>query len=154
MLGILAAVGSVAQFPPLLLLCIVAGGGLAVAIYNRRAHPGHLRAGMGFRIGLVAGGIGFLFNLVLNSISLATPSGRQILRDYVHKSFENALANNPDPTQADQIRKLGEVVNTPGGLATLFIVAMLLGGILLILLSGLGGAIGAYLFGRHDAETH
>jgi hypothetical protein len=153
-LGILAAVGSVAQFPPLLLLCIVAGGGLAVAIYNRRAHPGHLRPGMGFRIGLLAGAIGFIFNLILNLISLATATGRQVLRDYVHKSFENALANNSDPTQAEQIRKLADVINTPGGLVTLFLVAMLIGGVLLILLSGLGGSIGAYLFGRHDSETH
>ena len=153
-LGVLAAVGSVAQFPPLLLLCIVAGGGLAVAIYNRRAHPGQLRPGMGFRIGLVAGAMGFLFNLILNAISLLTPTGRQLLREYVHKSMENALAANPDPAQAEQIRKFSDVLNTPGGLATLFVVAMIIGGILLMLLSGLGGSIGAYLFGRHDTESH
>ena len=109
---------------------------------------------MGFRIGLVAGAMGLLFNLILNMISLLTPTGRQLLRDYVHKSMENALAANSDPSQAEQIRKLSETLNTPGGLATLFIVAMILGGILLMLLSGLGGAIGAHLFGRHDSETH
>jgi len=153
-LGILAAVGSVAQFPPLLLLCIVAGGGIAVAIYHRRAHPGHLRPRTGFRIGAIAGTMGFIFNLILNVISLATPAGRSLLRDYVHKSMENALAGNPDPAQAEQIRKISEHLNTTGGLATLFIVAMIVYGLLLILLSGFGGSIGAYLFGKHDTESH
>jgi hypothetical protein len=153
-LGILAAIGSVAQFPPLLLLCIVAGGGIAVAIYHRRAHPGHLRPRTGFRIGAIAGTMGFIFNLILNVISLATPAGRSLLREYVHKSMENALASNPDPAQAEQIRKISEHLNTTTGLVTLFIVAMIVYGLLLILLSGFGGSIGAYLFGKHDAESH
>ena len=153
-LGILAAIGSVAEFPPLLLLCIVAGGGLAVAIYHRRAHPGSLRPGTGFRIGALAGAMGFVFNLILNLISLSTQAGRAMLREYVHKSIENALSSNPDPAQAEQIRKISDQLNTPGGMATLFIVAMIIGGVLLIVLSGFGGSIGAYLFGRHDGERH
>lgn len=153
-LGILAAIGSIAQFPPLLLLCIVAGGGIAVAIYHRRAHPGHLRPGMGFRIGAVAGAMGFVFNLLLNLISLLTPTGRGLLREYVKKSMDNALASNPDPAQAEQIRKISEQLNTPAGLAILFIVAMIIGGVLLIILSGFGGSIGAYLFGKHEHESH
>ncbi len=150
----LAAVGSIAQFTPLLLLCIVAGGGIAVAIYHRRAHPGHLRPGMGFKIGAVAGAMGFLFNLVLNLISMLTPAGRTLLRDYVKKSMENALATNPDPSQAEQIRRISEQLNTPAGLAVLFVAAMIVGGILLILLSGFGGSMGAYLFGKHEQERH
>lgn len=151
-LGILAAFGSVAQFPPLLLLCIVAGGGIAVAIYHRQAHPGHLRPGAGFKIGALAGAMGFLFNLVLNGISLLTPTGRQLLRETVQKGMDNALAANPDPSQAEQIKKFTEMLNTPGGLAILFTLAMIIGGVLLIVLSGFGGAIGAYLFGKHEPE--
>lgn len=153
-LGMLAAVGSIAQFTPLLLLCIVAGGGIAVAIYHRRAHPGHLRPGMGFRIGAVAGAMGFVFNLILNMVSLLTPAGRTLLREYVKKSMDNALASNPDPAQAEQIRRISEQLNTPTGLVILFIAAMIVGGILLIVLSGLGGAMGAYLFGKHEQEIH
>jgi len=66
--------------------------------------------------------------------------------------MENALAANPDPSQADQIKKFSEMLNTPGGLAMLFTLAMIIGGVLLIVLSGFGGAIGAYLFGKHEAE--
>jgi hypothetical protein len=151
-LGILAAVGSIAQFPPLLLLCIVAGGGIAVAIYHRQAHPGHLSPKTGFKIGAVAGAMGFLINLVLNTISLLTPTGRELLRETVRKGMDNALAANPDPAQADQIRKFSDLLNTSGGLITLFTLAMIIGGVLLILLSGFGGAIGAYLFGKHEPE--
>lgn len=109
---------------------------------------------MGFRIGAAAGAMGFLINLVLNLLSMLTPTGRNLLREYVKRSMDNALASNPDPAQAEQIRKISEQLNTPAGLTALFVVAMIIGGILLIILSGFGGSMGAYLFGKHEHENH
>ncbi len=149
-LALLAIVGSVTQFPPFVLLCIVAGGGLAVAIYHRLDPAMPLRAGSGFRIGALAGGIGFLLNAVLNAISLATPAGREALRTMMKTSMESS---NLTGEQAEQMRKLIEELNTPAGMASFFIVAMLFAGVLFLLLSGLGGTVGASLFGRREPRN-
>ncbi len=152
MLGLLTLVGSATQFAPLLLLCFIAGGGITVAIYHRRAHPGTLRSGTGFRIGALSGAMGFVVYFFLSVIPLASISGRDQMREALRKGLETAAAANPDPDKTELARKLTASLTGDTGLVVFTLASLLIFGALLILLSGVGGSIGAYLFGKHDAE--
>jgi len=46
------------------------------------------------------------------------------------------------------VKNLGDMVSTPGGLAAVFAFSLCLFGLLFVFLSGIGGAIGAALFGK------
>jgi hypothetical protein len=48
------------------------------------------------------------------------------------------------------LRRLGDQLNTPGGLALIFTFALLVLAVLFVVFGGLGGAIGAALFGRRQ----
>lgn len=150
MAGLLAGLGTVIPFFPFILLCMLAAGGLSVTFYTRREAHAHIRPGMGMRIGALAGLFGFLMNAVLSSLGMLSASNRANLRTEMANRLKDAMATSSDPAATETLRNLGDKLNTPSGLVMFFVIALVFFGILFVLLSGLGGALGASLFGKHE----
>jgi hypothetical protein len=140
---------------PFILLCMVAAGGISIAFYTRREPDKTVKASDGLRIGALAGMFGFLINAILSTLSMLSATVRAGTRTQMMDRLKEAMAANSDPQATDMLRRIGDQLNTPGGLAFIFTLALAVLAVFFIVLSGLGGAIGATLFGRrHQEKEH
>jgi hypothetical protein len=146
--GLAAGIGSLVPFVPFITLCMVAAGGLAVTLYKRRLPYVSVPARRGFRIGALAGLFGFLLNAATSVFGMLSAENRTALYEAMQERLKEALAVNSDPAAKQMVKNLGDMVSTPGGLAAVFAFSLCLFGLLFVLLSGIGGAIGAALFGK------
>ena len=146
--GVIAGLGSLVPFPPFIFLCMIAAGGMSVAFYSRYEPNSEVRASTGFKIGALAGLFGFLMNACLSSFSMFSQATRSALRSEMSSRIQEAIANSSNADTANMMRKFGDQLNTTGGLVTLFLLALAFLGVLFVLFSGVGGAVGASLFGR------
>ena len=146
--GFAAGIGSLVPFVPFITLCMVAAGGIAITFYKRRMPYVSVPARRGFRIGALAGFFGFLLNALTSVLGMFSAGNRGALRDAMQERLKEALSVNSDPSAQQMVKNLGEMVSTPSGLAAVFAFSLCLFGLLFVLLSGVGGAIGAALFGK------
>lgn len=148
--GVLAGLGSLVPFMPFILLCMVASGGMSIAFYTRREPHHTVKAGNGLRIGALAGMFGFFINATLSTISMLSATSRNAMRGEMTDRLKEAMASSSDPSATDMLRRLGDQLNTPSGLALIFAFALIVLAVLFVVFGGLGGAIGATLFGRRQ----
>ncbi len=146
--GFAAGIGSLVPFVPFITLCMVAAGGIAITLYKRRMPYVSVPARRGFRIGALAGLFGFLLNAATSVFGMFSAENRVALRDAMQERLKEALSVNSDPSAQQMVKNLGDMVSTPAGLAAVFAFSLGLFGLLFIFLSGVGGAIGAALFGK------
>jgi hypothetical protein len=134
-------------------LCMLAGGGLAVALYRRRTRVDLLRAGQGFRIGALAGFFGFLFIAFMSTVAFLSSAGRAEMGTRMQQAMQQTLqqAGNVDPQTQQQMQNMIAMLNTPEGLATVLGIGMLFVLVFFVLLAGGGGALSAKIYG-HDSR--
>lgn len=106
---------------------------------------------MGLRVGALAGMFGFLMNATLSTLSMFSATSRSALRGEMMARLKEAIASSSDPQATDLLRRIGDQLNTPSGLATIFTLALAVLAIFFVVFGGLGGAIGASLFGRRHS---
>lgn len=129
-------------------LWMLAGGALAVVFYRRRVPDIVVTRGMGARLGLAAGGLGFLIWAVLYAIEVAVFRLGGKLRSAMITGIERSAAANPDPSA----RQIVQWLESPAGLAvilTIFIVAFFFA---FLAFASAGGALGAALFGQKESK--
>lgn len=124
---------------------------MSVAFYSRREPDVEVRASLGMKLGALAGFFGFVMNAILSSLGMLSMETRSALRSQLASRIEEAVASSKDAAATDMLRKLGEQLNTTGGLIILFAIALAALGLFFVLFGGLGGAIGASLFGRRKS---
>jgi hypothetical protein len=122
--------------------CMLGAGGLAVRFYRRR-RPAPVNSGMGARLGVVTGLLGFLFYGVPQALRLAFFHLWGSVRDAVQKAMEQSAAQSSDPRAQELVRSL----MSPGGLAAFFTVLVVLFLVAFLVLSSLGGVVGASVWG-------
>lgn len=149
--GIIGGLGSLVPVGIFIAFWMLAAGGISITIYRRSTPHSQVRPIDGFRMGAMTGFIGFLFNAVLTSIGMLSAGTRAQLRTALNETFKNMTANNADPVAQQTAQNLAAWISTPSGMATLFVVGLLFLGIFLVIIAGLGGAVGASLFGKHEA---
>lgn len=149
--GLLAGMGTFIPVMPFILLCMLAAGGLSIAFYTRREPAAHLPASSGMKLGALAGVFGFLLNACLSSLALFSAQSRAALRTELMGRLKETLESASDQAARDALQRLGDMLATPGGLALFFILAISVFGVLFVALAGLGGAVGASLFGRQSS---
>jgi hypothetical protein len=71
--------------------------------------------------------------------------GAQVRSEMMEK-VQQAAARYPGP----EVQPFLDFVNTPGGFTFMVVASVLFGLLAFLVLGGVGGAIGATLFGRHD----
>ena len=137
-IGLLLLMGSCA--------CMVAGGAAAVRIYRRRVPLTGLSAGMGARLGVVSGLVGFLLYSVPQAIRLAVFHSGAAIRATMQKAMEQAANQSPDPRAQEMMRNL----MSPGALAAIFTFLVVVFFLVFLVFSSLGGVIGAALWGNKE----
>ncbi len=120
-----------------------AGGVLAVLLYQRR-HATAVTPGMGARLGVVAGLLGFVAFATIASFALLATRGTLIRA--IWAQVEQQAAQNPNPAVQEMIQRL----NSPEGMAVLFTLFMVFVLAFFLVFSSVGGAIGARLFGKRE----
>jgi hypothetical protein len=127
-------------------LGMIAAGVLCVLFYRRRNPARSLSPSMGARLGLVSGTLGFGIFAVLSAVgTLVFHTGGQ-LRAAMLEAIEQSAARSSDP-QAQQII---QYLKTPPGLALMMGLSLVIVLLAFLILSSLGGAIGAALMRRKD----
>jgi hypothetical protein len=77
-------------------------------------------------------------------------SMQQAMQHAMEQAF--ASSGNVDPQAQQQMQNVIATLNTPGGLASLLGIGMLIVLVVFVLLAGGGGALSAKLFGQHDSR--
>ncbi len=129
-------------------LWMIAAGALAVVLYLRRVPHRALSAGMGARLGAISGLFGFGIFAFLSSLELLLERDNGKVRELLQQVLQQSLARNSDPAVQASLQRL----MTPEGLALLFTLGMILFLAAFVLLSSLGGALGAYLFRNRNSR--
>lgn len=127
-------------------LGMIAAGVLSVLFYRRRKPASHLTPAMGARLGAVSGTLGFGMFAIFSAVgTLVFHTGGQ-LRTTMLEAIEQSAARNSDP-QAQQVI---EYLKTPPGLALMMGLGLAFILVAFLILSSLGGAIGAAMMRRKD----
>jgi len=150
--GLLAAVGSSIPVVPLAMLCMFASGGLAVTLYRRRAGHALVTPWMGAKLGVMAGGFGFGLLALLSILRLFAASARTELRAAFRDKIQEAIANASDPSVQQAMNEFHNYIATDRGLIAMVLVFVVIAAVFFLIVSALGGALGAVLFGRD--RTH
>lgn len=125
------------------LLLMIAAGGFTVALYYRRTRVPLTRA-MGARIGAAGGLAAFVVVAIIVGAEMAAGGGRFVAM--VQQTLQQQIAGNPDPRAQEMLQRL----LTPGGIAMLVTLGMILFLVMVLIFSALGGALSAALFRRED----
>jgi len=148
--GFAAGLGTLLPFVPVMTLSMVAAGGIAVTLYKRKMPYVPVPARRGFRLGALAGLFGFLLNAGASVIGMLSEQNRAALRDAMHERLKEAMSVNSDPSAQQMLNNIGDMISTPAGLAALFAFSLLIFGLIFVLLGGIGGSVGAALFGKKN----
>jgi hypothetical protein len=138
--GLLAAI--LMMLPAGILGPIVAGA-IAVAMYRRRTPEFPVTAGMGWRLGAATGVVGSVIVVVLLALQMALFPGGQF-RETMVNAVRQAAERNTDP----QAQQVVEYLKSPAGIMTTLIFGLIVVAVFCVILSSIGGAIGAAWFGK------
>lgn len=123
--------------------CMLAAGAAAVRLYRRRRPEAVISTGMGARLGIVSGLLGFLFYSVPQALRLALFHSGAAIRETMQKAVEQAATQSPDPRAQEMMRNF----MSPGALAAIFTFLVVLFFLVFLVFSSLGGVIGAAIWG-------
>ena len=126
-------------------LGMLAAGFLCVLIYRRRSPASHVTAGLGARLGALAGGLGFGVLATILALWTAFRSGKEV-HDAFLNYLQQYLARSPDP----HVQQVLDLFNTPEGFTFIIILTLIMTLIAFLIFSTIGGAVGAFLLHRKE----
>lgn len=144
-LSVALLAGLLEAFFTLFGLGILVGGFLAVVLYRRRTLLPNLSAGMGARLGLISGAIGFGIFAVFRAIGLMVLHNGPELRAEVMKALEQSASQYP----AAQIQPTLQYLQSSQGWALIVAMSTLFTLTAFLLISTLGGVIAAAVLGKN-----
>jgi hypothetical protein len=141
--AIAGAVVALAWAVPFLSFFIWMGvtGLAAVLLYRRRVPESDPTAGMGARIGALAGVFGFGVFVLFMALQMLVMRSTGQLRELMQQVLQQAATQNADPRAQELLQRL----TSPAGLALMLTLVLVLAFVAFLLFSSLGGALGAYL---------
>ncbi|HYV73521.1 MAG TPA: hypothetical protein VFB24_04610 [Candidatus Binatia bacterium] len=129
-------------------LWMLSTGALAVGLYQRRVPGVYVTPGMGMRIGALSGTIAFVVTTFWSVYEFARDN--QQFRSIFTEQMEKTISSNPDPRAQEIMRQFVNNLNTPEGLATFFVIILIIMAIVFVIFSAAGGALGASMFARRQ----
>jgi uncharacterized membrane protein len=97
-------------------------------------------------MGALAGLFGFLFNAITSLISFVALRNTGNFRQAMEEQMQTQMAGNSDPQVQQVMHNLLDYMSTPQGAATMIAIFLLIFGVVFVLLSSAGGALGASFF--------
>jgi hypothetical protein len=127
-------------------LWLLGCGALSVWLYQRRVPGTVVTPGMGMRIGAVAGTVGYVATTIWSVVSFAYNS--QEFRVAMQAQIDKSIGANPDPRAQELMRQFVGNLNTPQGLATFFVLILVIMAVAFVIFSAAGGALSASILTR------
>jgi hypothetical protein len=127
-------------------LGMLAAGFLSVLFYRRRVFHANLTSGLGIRLGALSGLFGFGIFAALSAVETAVFRSGGELRAALMQAVEQAASRNADP----QAQQLLQYLKTPPGLVLVMILGLVVMFFLFLILSTLGGVLGALTLRRKE----
>jgi len=123
---------------------IFTGGLISVALYRRRNLGKDLNSGLGARLGLVSGAVGFGVFAVVRAMEMTVTHAGPELRAQVMKALEQRAAEYP----AAQAQQMMQYLQSAQGWALFVALLTIFTLLAFLLISTLGGVIGAVVLKR------
>jgi hypothetical protein len=142
--GIIAAFLSSIPLGANFILALPLAGCLSVLFYRRWVPGPEPQTWAAFRLGAMAGLIGFLAFLALTAIGTFTFHAQEQLRDTMLQAVRQAQERTPDP----EARQMLNYFTSPQGVALMMVLGLAFMGIVFVLLSGVGAVVTAALLRR------
>jgi hypothetical protein len=121
-------------------------GFLAVLFYRQRRPGFAVKAATGAGIGALGGLLWFAMSSIIETTVLVFMHKGAELRNALLEKIQEAASQTSDP----QMLAVLERFKTPGGLEFVMIFGLISAFVASIVLAGLGGALGGFIFGRRD----
>ena len=128
-------------------LWMLGAGVLAVVMYRKQVPGVVITPGMGMKIGALAGVCGFMLNAVLTMASFALFRSNSDFRGAMQEQMQKQMANNPDPKAQQIVQHFMDWMSSPQGMATFVVLILLVMGVVFIVITAAGGALGASMSG-------
>lgn len=128
-------------------LWMLGAGVLAVSMYRKRVPGVLVTPGMGMKIGALAGVFGFMLNAVLTVVSFVLFRSNTDFRRAMQEQMEKQMANNPDPKAQAIVQHFMDWMSSPQGAATLVVLILVVLGVVFVVITAAGGALGASMSG-------
>jgi hypothetical protein len=125
-------------------LGMLIGGSLSVVFYRRRNPVANITPGMGWRLGMASGVLGGCVFSVMVCVQAFLRHEWGEIRQKVIEVVEQTAARNPDA----QTQQAIEFFRTDQGIALIMTSGLVITLVALVIVSGLGGALGAAMFRR------
>ena len=127
---------------------MLGAGVLSVSLYRKRVPDAVITAGMGMKLGALAGLFGFMVNAVMTVVSFVLFRSSAEFRRAMQEQMEKQMAGNPDPKAQAIVQHFMDWMNTPQGAATLVVLLLVVLAVVFIVITGAGGALGASMSSR------
>jgi hypothetical protein len=125
---------------------MLGAGVLSVALYRKRVPGILITPGMGMKLGALAGVFGFMINAVVTVLSFAVFRSSDFRR-VMQEQMDKQMANNPDPKAQAMVQHFMDWMSTPQGAATLVVLVLVVLGVVFVVVTAAGGALGASMSG-------
>jgi hypothetical protein len=129
-------------------LWMLGAGVLSVAMYRKQVPGTLITPGMGMKLGALAGVFGFMVNAVVTVLSFALFRSNSDFRRAMQEQMEKQMANNPDPKAQAMVQHFMDWMSSPQGAATFVVLILIVLGVVFIVITAAGGALGASMSGR------
>ena len=130
------------------LIWMIGAGVLSVSLYRRQVPGATITPGMGMRVGALAGVFGFALDAIFSLASFATLRSTGNFHQLMEEQMQKQLAGNPDPKVHQMMDNMLNWMNTPRGAVTVIAFFLLVVGVVFVVLTAAGGALGASFSGR------
>lgn len=131
------------------LVWMLGGGILAVVIYRRRQRLEQITAGMGARLGAMAGVMSFVIFGLLSLVQMLALRGTGKLQAALQQALKTSAARSGDPNAQQLIQQF----MTPQGMRLLLVLGIALMLVLFVAVSSLGGVVAAMLTGKRESRV-
>ncbi len=125
------------------------GGILCVNLYRWREPGSQLTNWMGARLGAMSGAFGFALFIVFAAVAASLPGGGAKLQEALKQSVDLAAKRSSDPVVAQQMLQM---FSSPEGLAALMLIGLAVTFVGFVILSSLGGIMGAFFVRRRQGH--
>jgi len=128
-------------------LWMLGAGVLSVSMYRKHVPGTLITPGMGMKIGALAGVFGFMVNAVLTVLSFVVFRSSGDFRRAMQQQMEKQMASNPDPKAQAMVKHFMDWMSTPQGAATFVVLMLIVLGVVFVVITAAGGALGASMSG-------
>lgn len=129
-------------------LWMLGAGALAVSFYRRHLPGTEITPGMGMKIGALTGLFGWLLNAVVTALSFVAGRTSGDMRQVMEEQMKKQMGSTPDPKMQQAMQRMMDWISTPQGMATMIVLVLIFMGVIFVLVTAAGGALGASMTGR------